>query len=152
MNRKRIAAAILVSLAALPAMANAPSTVMSCNHFELYEAGVFKPADFSVTVVASNASPQSYKAIVVSGGRSHEERDVEIRNTSAADARELKEMSETLLPGLKWEQVFSVRAANINAKASREDGSGLLLIELFDKKQASLGKIVEIGWGFGRCQ
>lgn len=153
---KTLAAALgfscFISFTPVSLLAATPTAVMNCTNLEIYEAGTFKPASFSVTIVALSENPPKYKALIVSNGRSREERDVELRTSSAAEAGELKEMAETLIPGLKWAQVANVRAADVTSKSTREDSGGLLLIELFDKNQSVLGKIVEIAWGFGRCK
>jgi hypothetical protein len=40
----------------------------------------------------------------------------------------------------------------IAVKQNQDDGGGMAIFELYDQNKKLLGKVAQIGWGFGVCQ
>ena len=62
-----------------------------------------------------------------------------------------REMVQGILTEVSWDDVQSIRYANINVEANRDDAGGAEVFELLGA-QGSLGMAVRYGWGFGKCR
>lgn len=148
---------ILIFSAVFFLQTHAQASVISCSQLDTYEQdekgnGYFQPSDITVEVIASATGPYGFQAIITSGTQTLTETDVDVSTLAASAVNlNLEELVQLVLPQLTWQDVKSVRVGNIGVKANRDDAAGIMLYELFDGNNVTLGKVATIGWSFGRC-
>jgi hypothetical protein len=90
-------------------------------------------------------------ASISSGGKTSEEKDVQLQIVQPNDVDEVKEMASLLLPNLDLSTVQSVRVGNIGVEANSKDSAGIFIFELRNQSEAVIGKLAQVGWSVGRC-
>ncbi len=138
-----------------PAFAATP--VMTCSAIQIVdfdENGNMKWEDTgaSAEIVVSSEGKRGWIGRIHAPQGDSLEKDVDLVTLPAAEAETSREMATVLLPELDWSTVTSVRVGVINVEANQQDGSGMSIHEILGAGGAVLGKLTQIGWGFGRCQ
>ncbi len=146
---------LVAGMVPLAARAESASNEMVCSRIQMLnlETGKLDP-----NVVAGEftvyRSPLGLRGLVAEFKPSNSpriEKDVEITIVTGKAMNHVKELSALVLPDLNFENVKSVRAANIGVKANREDSAGSWIFELRGHDGKVLGKPLQIGWGGGLC-
>ena len=109
------------------------------------------PSSMTIEVQKSSEGKNGFVALLVDGSQTSIEKDVEFQTVLPKQAEVAKEIAQIAYPNLNWNDVKAVRAANIGATANRQDGGGMLLMELLSSDGKVLARFAQIGWGFGVC-
>lgn len=140
------------------ASATSPAPEMSCLDVQSFQqsddgSGSFVPTSVSVVIVKSTQGQYGYTALLTDGqsNKQVEVKDVKIASFAADKVTQAKEMAEIMLPNVKWSDVQTVRVGNVGVKANQDDAAGVMVYELVAKDNSVLGKLVTMGWSFGRC-
>jgi hypothetical protein len=110
------------------------------------------PTGVSYSVMRSSQGKYGWAAVVTQGQESVTINDVDVTDENPANVSQAQEIAALVKPDLDWSRVASVRVANIAVEANRDDGAGAFIMELFDSRQESLAKFMQVGWGVAVCK
>jgi hypothetical protein len=148
---------LLLALSVVSSVAFAdPKPEMSCTELEIFVQdqngnGTFVRNDMQTQILSSNLGKYGLVASISSGGKTSEEKDVQLQIVQPTELNDVKEMASLLLPNLDWNTVQSIRVGNIGVEANRKDSAGIFIFELRGQDEAVVGKLAQIGWSVGRC-
>lgn len=131
--------------------------VMECNNVKFFVpeengGGRFEPSDFTIKIRSSSEGLRGYVADLQRGSETAKELDVEITEPAKESVNPVDEFIELAVPTIRWSDVATVRVGEVGVKQNQDDAGGMAIFELYDKNKALLGKVAQIGWGFGVCQ
>jgi hypothetical protein len=144
-----------LALLALASPATGPY-VMECNNVKFFVpedngGGRFENSDFSIKIRASSEGLRGFVADLQRGAETAKELDVAVTEPSKESVNPVDEFIELAVPQIRWSDVDSVRMGEVAVKQNQEDGGGMAIFELYDNEKNLLGKVAQIGWGFGVC-
>lgn len=111
---------------------------------------VFKASGVDVEIVPDASGVRGLIAVFTEKGAKRVEKDVEVSTVAKADV-EIEELVQLARPDIAWADVVNVEIGNVGVKANLDDAGGMLIYALKDASGVELGKVLQIGWGFGKC-
>ncbi|NJL24484.1 MAG: hypothetical protein HC902_04495 [Calothrix sp. SM1_5_4] len=128
---------------------------MSCDEIRMIDMDTgqlqAEVTDLTMKVYDSSQGKRGLVAEVKASGGSLVEKDVEIILLTGKDKNFVKDLASITAPEVNFDDVDSVRTANIGVRANADDASGAFIFELLDKQERLLAKLMQYGWNGGRC-
>jgi hypothetical protein len=132
------------------------ATQMNCDDIEIYEQdqngnGTFIKVELSISIEDDSAAPHGFRAKISAQGQTKEVKDVKILQTPGAQSQVILDLAKYLLPKLDPADIQNVRIGNVGVKANEQDANGIYIFDLLGADGRLLGKLLAVGWSYGRC-
>lgn len=114
---------------------------------------VYEPSDYTIQVEPSVRGKYGYVAhtIAQKGAAPIDDYDVQIVTQPFAVLENLVPVIRVMLPLLDGATVMAARISDIGVDANRKGGGGARIYELIDLGGEIVGRIAQLGFGYGLC-
>ena len=111
---------------------------------------IFKASGTNVEIRADAAGLRGWIAEFNTSGKIEVQTDVELSMIAISDL-DIADLIAVTRPDINFADIVNVQVGNIGVQANLEDGAGMTIFSLLDAQGGELGKVMQIGWGAGRC-
>lgn len=128
---------------------------LTCGNVQMldYDANgnpIFNASGTDIEIRADVVGVRGWIAEFNTAGKKEVQTDVELSTVAISDL-DIADLVALTRPDITFSDITSVQVGNIGVQANTDDGAGMMIFALLDVQGRELGKVMQIGWGAGRC-